>query len=57
MARPKKEETPDQTPEDAARQAELDRQEAQIAAVAKANEEDLPKLGGPTMNPGGGEEG
>lgn len=36
----------------AARDAELKRQEAVVAAVAKANEVELPKLGGPLKNPG-----
>lgn len=35
-----------------ARDAELKRQARVEAAVAKANEEDLPKLGGPLSNPG-----
>lgn len=35
-----------------AREAELKRQEDVIAAVAKAGEKELPKLGGPLQNPG-----
>ena len=37
---------------EAARKAELDRQDAQREAVAKAGREDLPKLGGAMKNPG-----
>lgn len=35
-----------------AREAEQKRQEAVVDAVAKANDEELPKLGGPLLNPG-----
>jgi hypothetical protein len=37
---------------DPAREAELERQQMVQEAVALANEEELPKLGGPIMNPG-----
>lgn len=37
---------------DKAREAELKRQAAVEAAVAKAHDEELPKLGGPLRNPG-----
>ncbi len=36
----------------AAREAELARQEEIVAAVAQANAEELPKLGGPLLDPG-----
>lgn len=35
-----------------AREAELKRQADVVAAVAKANDDELPKLGGPIRNPG-----
>ncbi|HET7031115.1 MAG TPA: hypothetical protein VFI34_11435 [Candidatus Limnocylindrales bacterium] len=35
-----------------ARDAELKRQADVVAAVAKANDDELPKLGGPIRNPG-----
>jgi len=35
-----------------AREAEERRQERQVEAVAKANDEELPKLGGPLLQPG-----
>lgn len=37
---------------DKARDAELKRQESVVDAVAKANDEDLPKLGGAIRDPG-----
>ncbi len=41
--------------EQAAEDAELKRQKAVVDAVAKANEKELPKLGGPLKNPGLGQ--
>ncbi len=38
--------------EASAERAELSRQADVVDAVAKANDEDLPKLGGPLRNPG-----
>ncbi|HEV8282358.1 MAG TPA: hypothetical protein VGQ02_10885 [Candidatus Limnocylindrales bacterium] len=47
---------PERSPgEQAAEDAELKRQEDVRKAVAKANEKELPKLGGPLKNPGLGE--
>lgn len=40
------------TPDDA-RRAELERQADVRKAVDQANRRELPKLGGPTLNPGG----
>lgn len=39
-------------PEAAAREAEEKRQADIVAAVAKAHDQELPKLGGPLKNPG-----
>jgi hypothetical protein len=49
----REQDAPQRSPgEQAAEDAELKRQKAVVDAVAKANEKELPKLGGPLKEPG-----